>query len=108
MLIHRDYKFNKSIKNHNNREMHQRRRGLREDGTRWGDGPAANGTGSKRSEPVDCESGGQQRNGSGPGSSRGDDIMEEHLSKQAQNHLNLLGSSIYQIKNIAGQIKNSM
>ena len=30
------------------------------------------------------------------------------MSKQAESHLNLLGSSIYQIKNIAGQIKNSM
>ena len=37
----------------------------------------------KLPEPADCESGGQQRNGSGPGSSRGDDIMEEHLSKEA-------------------------
>lgn len=34
--------------------------------------------------------------------------MEEHLNTQTENHLNLLGSSIYQIKNIAGQIKNSM
>ena len=34
--------------------------------------------------------------------------MEEHLNTQTENHLNLLGSSIYQIKNIAGQIKDSM
>ena len=83
MLIHRDYKFNKSIKNRNNREMHQRRRGLSKDGTRWNDRLAANGAGSKHPEPADCESGAYRRDGSGPGSSRGDDIMEEHLSNQA-------------------------
>ena len=41
-------------------------------------------------------------------SGKSDELITDHLTKQADHHLSLLGSSIYQIKDIAGQIKSSM
>ena len=53
-----------------------------------------NNKSNKRNDPE----GGQNPN----------DIMEDNINEQTNRHLNILSNSIFQIKNIAGQIKSSM
>ena len=43
-----------------------------------------------------------------PKSNNAADMIEEDLQNQTNKHLNQLGNSIFNIKSIAGQIKQSM